>query len=106
MAIFNWQYLSFMNLDPTWLYRELLIIPVMVLVLWVLWLKVIRSALNDKKEEAMSIEEAYEQASIIDALSTDEEDAGESTETKEGLNAPVTKEGLNAPAEPEDKKDQ
>jgi len=72
-------------------------------VLWVLWLKVIRNALNDKREEAMSIEEAYQQAIINDALSTDEEDAGEIAGTKEGLNAPVTKEDLNAPAE--DKKD-
>ena len=89
MAIFNWEYLSFYNLDQTWLYREMLIIPLLVIVLWVLWLKVIRNALNDKREEAMSIEEA-----------------GENTETKEGLNAPAAKEDLNAPTEPEDKKDQ
>ena len=106
MAIFNWEYLSFYNLDQTWLYREMLIIPLLVIVLWVLWLKVIRSALNDKREEAMSIEEAYQEAIINDALSTDEEDAGESAGTKEGLNATVTKEDLNAPAEPEEKKDQ
>lgn len=105
MAIFNWEYLSFYTLDQTWFYREMLIIPLVVIVLWVLWLKVIRSALNDKHEEAMSIEEAYQQAIINDALSTDEEDAGDTTETKEGLNAPVTKEDLNAPNEPEDKKD-
>jgi len=105
MAIFNWEYLSFTRFDQTWLYRELVIIPVVLLILWVLWLKVIRSALNDKREEAMSLEEAYQDAQIIDALSTDEEDAGESTGTKEGLNAPVTKEDLNAPTEVEDKKD-
>jgi len=95
MAIFNWEYLSFTNFDQTWMTRELLIIPVVVLVLWVLWLRVIREALNDKREEAMSLEEAYQEASIIDALSTDEEDGGE---TK----LPTTKEDLN---EPEDKKD-
>ena len=95
MAIFNWEYLSFYHLDPTWFYREMLIIPLMVIVLWVLWLKVIRSALNDKREEAMSIEEAYQEATLIDALSTDEEDGGDTIETKEGLNAPVTKEDLN-----------
>jgi len=105
MAIFNWEYLSFTNINQTWLYREVVIIPVVVLVLWVLWMKVIRSALNDKREEAMSLEEAYQEALITDALSTDEEDAGESAGTKEGLNAPVTKEDLNAPAEVEEKKD-
>ena len=105
MAIFNWEYLSFTNLDQTWLYREVLIIPVVVLVLWVLWMKVIKDALNDKREEAMSIEEAYQEAIINDALSTDEEDAGENAGTKEELNAPVTKEDLNAIAESEDKKD-
>ena len=105
MAIFNWEYLSFTNINQTWLYREVVIIPVVVLVLWVLWMKVIRSALNDKREEAMSLEEAYQEALITDALSTDEEDAGENTGTKEGLNAPATKEDLNAPAEVEDKKD-
>merc|ERR1712072_1137698 len=97
--------MGFLNLDQTWLYREMIIIPIVVIVLWVLWLKVIREALNDKRVEAMSIEEAYQEAIINDALSTDEEDAGESTGTKEDLNAPVTKEDLNAPAEPEDKKD-
>lgn len=105
MAIFNWEYLSFYTLDQTWFYREMLVIPLVVIVLWVLWLKVIRSALNDKQEEAMSIEEAYQEAIINDALSTDEEDAGDIVGTKEGLNAPVTKEDLNAPNEPEDKKD-
>lgn len=105
MAIFNWEYLAFLKLDQTWFYREMLIIPVVVIVLWVLWLRVIRDALNDKREEAMSIEEAYQEAIINDALSTDEEDGGDTTETKEGLNAPVTKEDLNAPNESEDKKD-
>ena len=105
MANFNWEYLAFLNLDQTWLYREMIIIPVVVIVLWVLWVKVSREALNDKRVEAMSIEEAYQEAIINDALSTDEEDAGESAGTKEDLNAPVTKEDLNAPAEPEDKKD-
>ena len=105
MTNFNWEYLAFLNLDQTWLYREMIIIPVVVIVLWVLWLKVIREALNDKRDEAMSIQEAYQEAIINDALSTDEEDAGESAETKEDLNAPVTKEDLNAPAEPEEKKD-
>ena len=105
MANFNWEYLAFLHLDQTWLYREMIIIPVVVIVLWVLWLKVIREALNDKRVEAMSIQEAYQEAIINDALSTDEEDAGESAGTKEDLNAPVTKEDLNAPAEPEDKKD-
>ena len=105
MANFNWEYLAFLNLDQTWLYREMIIIPVVVIVLWVLWLKVIREALNDKRVEAMSIQEAYQEAIINDALSTDEEDAGESAGTKEDLNAPVTKEDLIAPAEPEDKKD-
>ena len=107
MANFNWEYLAFLNLDQTWLYREMIIIPVVVIVLWVLWLKVIREALNDKRvaDRAMSIEEAYQEAIINDALSTDEEDAGESAAIKEDLNAPATKEDLNAPAEPEDKKD-
>jgi len=53
----------------------------------------------------MSLEEAYQEALITDALSTDEEDAGENTGTKEGLNAPVTKGDLNASNDIEDKKD-
>ena len=105
MAIFNWEYLSFYTFDQTWFYREMLLIPIIVIVLWVLWLKVVRNALNDKREEAMSIQEAYQDAIITDALSTDEEDAGECAGTKEDLNAPVTKEDLNAPNQSEDKKD-
>ena len=53
----------------------------------------------------MSLEEAYQEAQIIDALSTDEEDAGENAGRKEGLNAPVTKGDLNASNDIEDKKD-
>jgi len=108
MALFSWEYLSFLKLDQTWFYREMLFIPLAVIVLWVLWLKVVRSALDDNKKavtRAMSIEEAYQEAIINDALSTDEEDAGDSVGTKEGLNAPVSKEGLNAVNESEEKKD-
>lgn len=49
-GIFNWEYMSFVNLDTTWLYREMLAIPVVVLILWVLWLRVVRSALKDEEE--------------------------------------------------------
>ena len=105
MAIFNWEYFSYITMDQTWLYRELLFIPLLVIVLWVLWLKVIRDALQDKREEAMSIDEAYQEALIIDALSSDEEDLGDATGTKQELNSPVTKEDLNEPTVLEDKKD-
>ena len=105
MAIFNWEYLSFYTFDQTWFYREMLFIPIVLIGLWILWLKVVREALKDKQDEAMSLEEAYQEALITDALSTDEEDAGECTGTKEDLNAPVTKEDLNAPTEAEPKKE-
>jgi hypothetical protein len=42
MTIFNWSYFSFVNTDWTWVQRELLIIPVLVLILWVGWMKMVR----------------------------------------------------------------
>ena len=42
MAVFNWDYLSFYDYDITWLYREVVFIPVLIVVLWFIWMKVVR----------------------------------------------------------------
>ena len=56
MASFNWTYFSFYQYDTMWIYRELLAIPILVLILWYGWMKVVRSALVDA--QAMAMEEA------------------------------------------------
>merc|ERR1712209_386127 len=97
MAVFNWNYLSFVNFDSTWVYREMVLIPILIVILWFVWMKVVRSALKDalNTTRAMSVDEAYANAVINDALSTDDE-ADEAAEVP-------TKADLNA--EDEDKKD-
>ncbi len=42
MAVFNWNYFSFYEYNTTWLYRELLLIPLLVIVLLFLWMKIVR----------------------------------------------------------------
>merc|ERR1712083_1270300 len=84
MNVFNWEYLSFISIDSTWLYREMLLIPILLVILWIVWMKVVRSHLQDKST-AMSLDEA-----VADALDTDDE-----TEVE------PKKSDLNAEPEPE-----
>lgn len=51
---------------------ELALIPLAVLVLWVLWMKVVRS--EKSPEKAMDFLEAHQAAVISDALSTDDDE--------------------------------
>merc|ERR1712045_519171 len=96
MAVFNWTYFSFTDIDTTWLYREMVLIPILIFFLWVFWMKVVRSAMKDaiNSPEPMSIDEAYANAVITEALDTEDEmtDAEKSTPgspivTKSDLNA-------------------
>merc|ERR1711982_278342 len=102
-AVFNWNYLSFVNFDSTWVYREMVLIPILIVILWFVWMKVVRSALKDalNTTRAMSVDEAYANAVINDALSTDDEaDEG----TAEG-SASLSKSDLNAKEAEDNKKD-
>merc|ERR1712141_16860 len=85
----------------TWLYREMVLIPILIFFLWVFWMKVVRSAMKDaiNSPEPMSIDEAYANAVITEALDTEDEmtDAEKSTPgspavTKSDLNAPEAEE--------------
>lgn len=99
--------MSFYEFDATWLYREVFIIPLAVIVLWFFWMRIVRKALKDAVNEpvSLSLEEAYADAIINDALDTgDEEEEEEEDEalTKSDLNAPSPaqrKEDLNEPTE-------
>ena len=42
MAVFNWNYLSFVSFDSTWVYREMVLIPILIVILWFVWMKVVR----------------------------------------------------------------
>lgn len=80
MAVFNWNYFSFYDYDITWLYREVVLIPVLIVGLWIIWMKVVRGALKDalnQTAEPMSLEEAYATAIINDALDTDDDEDDE-----------------------------
>merc|ERR1712079_903941 len=99
MNVFNWEYLSFISIDSTWLYREVLLIPILLVILWIVWMKVVRNSLQDvMKQPAMSLDEAYANAVINDALYTDDETEVEEPK-KSDLNAEPTE------ATEEDKKD-
>ena len=53
MTILDWKYFSFVNLDWTWVQRELLVIPVLVLVLWFFWMRSVREALVDEQAQVI-----------------------------------------------------
>lgn len=99
MAVFSWEYLSFVNFDSTWIYREVLLLPVIIIGLWFLWMRVVKTTMKDKSlPKGVGLTEAYEEAIIQDALSTDdssdEEDAPNKPEKEE--EEAVKKEDLNA----------
>merc|ERR1712111_203988 len=73
MAGFSWQYFGFTNFDPTWIYRELLFVPILIAVLWFFWMRVVASTQQSGLPctPGVDINEAYQEAIIQDALSTD-----------------------------------
>ena len=89
MTTFSWEYLSYYTFDQTWIYREVLLLPVVIAVLWFLWMRAVNATMQDKSlPQAMDIGEAYHEAIIQDALSTDDEgDDEQVTFKKEDLNA-------------------
>jgi len=103
MAVFNWEYLSFVNFDATWIYREVLLLPVLIVGLWFLWMRIVNSTMKDKSlPKVVDLSEAYQEAIIQDALSTDDEDddEDEAAAAKEDKAAEATcKEDLNAKKE-------
>merc|ERR1712008_286256 len=99
MTVFSWEYLSLITLDTPWL--SILLTPIVLVLLWGIWMKVVRNYLNNPlKQPPMSLEEAYANAVISDALDTDDEAEAEEPK-KSDLNA----EPAEPAAEVEEKKD-
>merc|ERR1712212_942191 len=96
MAGFSWQYFGFTNFDPTWIYRELLFVPILIAVLWFFWMRVVASTQQSGLPctPGVDINEAYQEAIIQDALSTDDEDVQSDEEVT--FNPDAKKEDLNA----------
>ena len=68
----------------------MLLLPILIVVLWFLWMRVVDSTRKDGLPvQGMDIGEAYHEAIIQDALSTDDEGEGDEEVTfkKEDLNA-------------------
>merc|ERR1712212_478479 len=86
--IFSWEYFSFLTVDETAAYKELLVIPFMVGLLFFVWMKLVRgegkSILEDKDKTntGMSAYAAYQDAlaNEVDSgteLDSPNEDEGE-----------------------------
>merc|ERR1719262_1220467 len=104
MAVFNWNYFSFYEFDTTWLYREVVLIPILIAILWIVWMKVVRGALKDalnQTEPPMSLDEAYATAIINEALDTDDEAENENAQPEPTKSADtIADEAVIAPEEP------
>merc|ERR1712098_852656 len=66
--VFSWEYFSFLKIDESAAYRELLVIPVLILVLFMVWMKLVTGENKaskedeDKTKEGIDIVQAYQDA--------------------------------------------
>merc|ERR1711973_174012 len=66
--VFSWEYFSFLKIDEAAAYKEVAIIPLLVVVLFVVWMKLVRgenSVLAEKKDktkDGIDIVAAYQDA--------------------------------------------
>merc|ERR1711962_1600071 len=85
VRVFSWEYFSFLQIDDATAYKEVMLIPFMILVLGMVWMKLVKS----EKATDMNFEQAYQDtlANEVDGgteLDSPDEDADAKDEdTKE-----------------------
>lgn len=95
--VFSWEYFSFLQLDNAVAYKEVLIIPCLLLILSVIWMQLVRGETSKNSEETgkdqpVDIVEAYRDALMneidsgteLDSPNEDEEEEEEEKEEKKG----------------------
>jgi len=55
--VFSWEYFSFLNIDEAAAYKEMLILPLLIPILFFVWLKLVRT---QKSQEDMTFMGAYQ----------------------------------------------
>jgi len=77
VRVFSWEYFSFLQIDDAAAYKEVMLIPFMILVLGMVWMKLVKS----EKATDMNFEQAYQDtlANEVDSgteLDSPDEDEG------------------------------
>merc|ERR1711953_1366544 len=66
--VFSWEYFSFLKIDEAAAYKELLVIPLLVFVLFAIWMRLVSvenikgAEQTDKTKEGIDIVQAYQDA--------------------------------------------
>jgi len=63
--IFSWEYFSFLTLDDAVAYKEVLVIPILILVLCVVWMRLVKGETKteegvDQTKKDINFEQAYQ----------------------------------------------
>lgn len=115
--VFSWEYFSFLQLDNAVAYKEVLIIPCVLLVLSFIWMQLVRgenSAEECGKNKAVDIVEAYQDALLnevdsgteLDSQNEEEDDDEEDEEKKKKKKEAATEQEEKEKEEDEKKEEE
>ena len=77
--VFSWEYFSFLTLDDTMSYRLVMLVPALVLVLSLVWMKLVRGE-SEKEGDGITFDEARADAIANEADSGTEMDDSQTTD--------------------------
>merc|ERR1712203_22943 len=77
--IFSWEYFSFLTLDDGVVYKEVLLVPALILVLSMVWMQLVKGQ-TESQQKDMNFEQAYQDAVLNEVDSGAESQAEEEVE--------------------------
>jgi hypothetical protein len=87
MKTWSWEYFSFLKLDQAMAYKEILFIPILVLVLSVIWMQLVKGEKGkteeETKKEGIDIVQAYQDVLMNEVDSGTELDSPDEDEGKD-----------------------
>merc|ERR1711931_177077 len=80
--IFSWEYFSFLTLDDGVVYKEVLVVPALILVLAMIWMRLVQGQTQSDQKD-MNFEQAYQDAVLNEVDSGAEMDSQAEEEVEE-----------------------
>merc|ERR1712212_209019 len=77
--IFSWEYFSFLTLDDGVVYKEVLLVPALILVLAMVWMQLVKGQ-TETAQKDLNFEQAYQDAVLNEMDSGAESQAEEEVE--------------------------
>merc|ERR1712203_365737 len=77
--IFSWEYFSFPTLDDGVVYKEVLVVPALILVLSMVWMQLVKGQ-TESQQKDINFEQAYQDAVLNEVDSGAESQAEEEAE--------------------------